>query len=47
VFIREMRIQSPEGIKIGAPLRDFQGVLTGRPTYTGERPDLSTEDGEL
>jgi len=32
--IREFRI-TPEGLKVGEPLHDFQGVLTGVPTYTG------------
>jgi len=41
VLIREMQIQAPTGVSIGAPLRDFQGVLTGRPVYTGAAPDLS------
>jgi circadian clock protein KaiC len=40
VLIREMQIGPPEGIKIGEPLTQFQGVLTGRPIYTGEEPEL-------
>ncbi|HEY0099789.1 MAG TPA: ATPase domain-containing protein [Pyrinomonadaceae bacterium] len=31
--IREMQLSS-EGIKVGQPLNDFQGVLTGVPTYS-------------
>jgi circadian clock protein KaiC len=42
VLIREMRIEAPKGVTIGAPLRHFQGVLTGRPIYTGVAPDLGT-----
>jgi circadian clock protein KaiC len=38
--IREMLIGPPQGVRIGAPLREFQGVLTGRPVYTGEAADL-------
>ena len=40
VLIREMQIASPGGITIGEPLVQFQGVLTGRPIYTGEEPEL-------
>jgi circadian clock protein KaiC len=32
--IREFRF-TPQGIKIGEPLAEFQGVLTGVPTYLG------------
>lgn len=37
--IRELRIDS-EGVRIGAPLTDFRGVLTGTPEYTGDRAPL-------
>jgi circadian clock protein KaiC len=37
--IRQFQI-SPKGIQIGAPLKDFEGVLTGVPTYTGSRERL-------
>jgi circadian clock protein KaiC len=37
--IREFRF-SPEGIRIGEPLTQFRGVLTGVPTYTGEELPL-------
>jgi circadian clock protein KaiC len=37
--IREFKI-SPEGLRIGAPLKDFEGVLTGIPSYTGNRETL-------
>jgi circadian clock protein KaiC len=40
VLIREMQIGPPGGIQIGEPLIQFQGVLTGRPIYTGEEPEL-------
>ncbi|HEV7396929.1 MAG TPA: ATPase domain-containing protein [Pyrinomonadaceae bacterium] len=36
--IREMKITS-DGIRFGAPLREFRGVLTGVPTYDGNRAD--------
>lgn len=38
--IREFRL-TPGGIEIGIPLKDFEGVLTGLPTYHGETPLLS------
>jgi len=42
--IREYRISS-QGLKIGAPLEDFQGVLRGVPHYFGEsNPLLQDED---
>jgi circadian clock protein KaiC len=37
--IRELRLSS-EGIEIGKPLEEFQGVLTGVPTYIGRRGAL-------
>jgi len=36
--LREMTI-GPHGIGVGEPLTQFHGVLTGLPTYTGDRPD--------
>lgn len=40
--IREFRL-TPHGIDIGEPLKDFEGVLTGLPTYRGSTPLLSAE----
>jgi circadian clock protein KaiC len=37
--IREFRVDA-EGVRVGAPLVAFQGVLTGTPEYTGERSPL-------
>jgi circadian clock protein KaiC len=37
--IRELRL-GPDCIRIGAPLRDFQGVLTGTPTFLGGARDV-------
>ena len=37
--IREMQITS-RGIEVGKPLTEFQGVLTGQPTFVGERQRL-------
>lgn len=40
--IREFRLTSG-GIEIGDPLKDFEGVLTGLPTYRGSTPLLAAE----
>jgi len=40
VLIREMLIRDGRGIALGEPLRRFQGVLSGRPTFTGDEPML-------
>jgi circadian clock protein KaiC len=37
--IREFRVDA-HGLSIGAPLREFQGILTGAPTYRGEAGPL-------
>jgi len=37
--IREFRLTS-EGIKVGEPLRDFRGVLTGVPIFEGSADPL-------
>jgi circadian clock protein KaiC len=42
--IREFRL-SAGGVRIGAPLRQFRGVLTGAPVYGGEGSGLF-EDGK-
>ena len=39
--IREMTL-GPHGIGVGEPLSEFRGVLTGSPTYEGDRPQWST-----
>lgn len=39
--IREFRLGAA-GIEIGRPLEDFEGVLTGLPTYRGSTPLLSS-----
>ncbi|MGE0715418.1 MAG: ATPase domain-containing protein [Alphaproteobacteria bacterium] len=43
--IRELRIDS-RGIRVGEPLTDFRGVMTGTPEYLGERSPLM-EDRSL
>jgi circadian clock protein KaiC len=48
--IRELEIGAPEGLRVGEPLRDFRGILTGVPEYTGlpsrlfEGPVESTDE---
>jgi circadian clock protein KaiC len=40
--IRELRLSS-KGIEVGKPLKEFHGVLTGVPTYSGKSSLLSGE----
>ena len=42
VYLRELQIDSG-GVKIGEPLTQFQGVLTGRPEFTGESGRLTQQ----
>lgn len=42
--IRELEIND-RGIQIGEPLADFQGILTGVPTFVGKTSDLLKQDG--
>ena len=42
--IRELSM-GPKGIQIGEPLVDFQGVLSGVPTFHGDRDQLSGKRG--
>jgi circadian clock protein KaiC len=44
--IREFRV-TPQGIRVGAPLVEFQGVLGGTPTYTGASRHLATDAGRV
>lgn len=37
--IRELKIES-SGVRVGEPLQDFQGVLTGVPLYQGKATDI-------
>ena len=39
--IREFTIGAPQGIQIGGPLEQFQGVLSGQPQFTGDPQNLS------
>jgi circadian clock protein KaiC len=40
VLVRELELVDA-GLKIGEPLADFEGVLTGNPRFTGRSADLS------
>jgi circadian clock protein KaiC len=42
--VREFRL-GPPGFQVGRQLRDFNGVLTGQPVYTGETGPLLAHDG--
>jgi circadian clock protein KaiC len=42
--IREMRL-GPGGVQIGRPLNEFQGVLTGVPTFTGHHQQMLESNG--
>lgn len=44
--IREMRLGAG-GVLVGAPLREFEGVLTGVPRYSGPNKPLLRSDNEL
>ena len=43
--IRECKV-AHGGLNVGAPIREFQGVLTGVPTYIGNSVPLMDEDGD-
>jgi circadian clock protein KaiC len=42
--IRELQVNE-QGLQIGQPLSEFQGILTGVPTYTGKPADLISKPG--
>jgi len=44
--IREFGIENSR-VRVGAPLAEFQGVLTGVPTYRGGTGPLMTDAGKL
>jgi circadian clock protein KaiC len=48
--LHEFRISAEGGIQVGAPLENFEGILTGLPTYRGGTAmmhvDPSENDGE-
>jgi len=43
--IREFKLEPGKGIRVGQPLKEFQGVLTGVPVFHGgAREMLSASD---
>lgn len=42
--IREFRVDA-QGVRVGAPLAEFRGVLTGTPEYTGAKAPLMEDRG--
>jgi circadian clock protein KaiC len=44
--IRECKV-GPGGLSVGEPLRDFQGVLTGVPSYVGNVTPLMYDDADV
>lgn len=38
--IREFRLEMGKGLRIGPPLKEFQGVLTGSPTFRGTKKQI-------
>jgi circadian clock protein KaiC len=38
--IREFKLETGKGIRVGQPLREFQGVLTGAPVFQGIAGDM-------
>jgi circadian clock protein KaiC len=45
--IREMQIGPPEGVRVGDPLTDFRGILTGVPEFTGKVEALFTDSDAI
>lgn len=41
--IREFTIVAPDGVQLGHPLQEFQGVLSGLPRFTGDLSSLSNK----
>jgi circadian clock protein KaiC len=42
--IREFTLAGGHGIRIGRPLKDFQGILTGAPKFDGTAEDIMRSD---
>jgi circadian clock protein KaiC len=43
--IREFQLTA-EGLKVGPPLTEFSGILTGTPAYVGDSKPLMPENGD-
>jgi circadian clock protein KaiC len=44
--IRELRL-SGQGLQVGEPLTDFQGIMSGIPTYVGSQPMIKPVDRDV
>ncbi len=44
--IREFGLVKGAGVKVGEPLKQFRGVLTGTPTYTGDGKSILFDGGK-
>jgi circadian clock protein KaiC len=44
--IREFRLTA-QGLQVGEPLTDFQGIMSGIPTYIGSHPILSSRGDDI
>ena len=42
--IREFRLSTGVGLQVGEPLADFEGVMSGMPTYAGRTKLLTDAD---
>jgi circadian clock protein KaiC len=40
--IREFKLETGKGVRIGEPLTDFQGILTGVPVFRGGETQIMT-----
>jgi circadian clock protein KaiC len=39
-IIREFKLEHGRGIRIGPPLRDFRGILSGVPVFSGAKEQI-------
>ena len=42
--IREFKLERGKGIRVGGPLKEFQGILSGAPAYHGTREQMLAAD---
>src|SRR5580765_8298534 len=43
--IREFKLETGKGIRVGEPLKQFQGVLTGVPLFQGAAQQIMKDSG--
>ena len=41
--IREFKLEKGKGIRVGQPLKEFQGVLTGVPVFRGRAKEIMSD----